>query len=288
MAGDPTPALTGRRRTRPTSIGCRNPWQPKPGRAPLTAAQAAVQTNRATSTRDTPLRVAKMFVEEIAARALHGAAQDHRVRERRALRPAHRDRTDRVALDVRAPPDADLRPGLSSACCLPPTARSSACPSTTASSTTSPRGCRSRKSWSSRSATTSWRRQQPRGLAVRISAVHMCKTHRGVRASHRSRMVNSAFYGEMAERPGPQERVPAGMHRARARDAELRQRTARSDRARGAHEPAYRLRHPRRGQTVAARIFRSTKTYDHNEGLSCCFRQWRAAIRIAGWCTAMP
>src|SRR4051795_6777609 len=49
MAGDPTPALTGRRRTRPTSIGCRNPWQPKPRRAPLIAAQAAVQTNRATS-----------------------------------------------------------------------------------------------------------------------------------------------------------------------------------------------------------------------------------------------
>ncbi|QCI67003.1 GTP cyclohydrolase I [Phreatobacter stygius] len=38
----------------------------------------------------------------------------------------------------------------------------------------------------------------PRGLAVRISAVHMCKTHRGVRASHASRMVNSTFYGEMA------------------------------------------------------------------------------------------
>ena len=37
----------------------------------------------------------------------------------------------------------------------------------------------------------------PRGLAVRISAVHMCKTHRGVRASHRGRMVTSAFYGEM-------------------------------------------------------------------------------------------
>src|SRR4051812_40016549 len=49
MDGDPTPALTGRRRTRPTSTGCRNPWQPKPGRAPLIAAQAAVQTNRATS-----------------------------------------------------------------------------------------------------------------------------------------------------------------------------------------------------------------------------------------------
>ena len=38
---------------------------------------------------------------------------------------------------------------------------------------------------------------KPRGLAVRISAVHMCKTHRGVRASAASRMVNSAFYGEM-------------------------------------------------------------------------------------------
>jgi 6-pyruvoyltetrahydropterin/6-carboxytetrahydropterin synthase len=25
-----------------------------------------------------------------------------------------------------------------------------------------------------------------------------------------------------------------------------------------------------------ADIYRSTKTYDHNEGLSCCFRQWRA------------
>src|SRR3954468_17268026 len=49
MAGDPTPALTGRRRTRPTPIGCRNPWQPKPGRAPLIAGQAAVQTNPGTS-----------------------------------------------------------------------------------------------------------------------------------------------------------------------------------------------------------------------------------------------
>ncbi len=38
---------------------------------------------------------------------------------------------------------------------------------------------------------------QPRGLAVRISAVHMCKTHRGVRASHNSRMVNTALYGEL-------------------------------------------------------------------------------------------
>jgi GTP cyclohydrolase I len=37
----------------------------------------------------------------------------------------------------------------------------------------------------------------PRGLAVRISAVHMCKTHRGVRASHQSRMVNTVLYGAM-------------------------------------------------------------------------------------------
>ena len=25
-------------------------------------------------------------------------------------------------------------------------------------------------------------------------------------------------------------------------------------------------------------VFRSTKTYDHSEGLSCCFRQWRADL----------
>jgi GTP cyclohydrolase IA len=39
---------------------------------------------------------------------------------------------------------------------------------------------------------------EPRGLAVRISAVHMCKSHRGVRAPRASRMVNSSFYGELA------------------------------------------------------------------------------------------
>jgi GTP cyclohydrolase IA len=38
----------------------------------------------------------------------------------------------------------------------------------------------------------------PRGLAVRISAVHMCKTQRGVRASHRSRMVNTYYWGVLA------------------------------------------------------------------------------------------
>jgi GTP cyclohydrolase I len=37
----------------------------------------------------------------------------------------------------------------------------------------------------------------PCGLAVRISAVHMCKTQRGVRASHRSRMINTYYWGEM-------------------------------------------------------------------------------------------
>lgn len=42
-------------------------------------------------------------------------------------------------------------------------------------------------------------RTAPRGVAVRISAVHMCKTHRGVRASHRSRMVTSAYFGAVAQ-----------------------------------------------------------------------------------------
>jgi GTP cyclohydrolase I len=39
----------------------------------------------------------------------------------------------------------------------------------------------------------------PRGLAVRISAVHMCRTHRGVRSSHDGRMISSAFFGELRE-----------------------------------------------------------------------------------------
>ena len=38
---------------------------------------------------------------------------------------------------------------------------------------------------------------RPRGLAVRISAVHLCKTHRGVQAGHRSRMVSTAWFGEL-------------------------------------------------------------------------------------------
>jgi GTP cyclohydrolase I len=40
---------------------------------------------------------------------------------------------------------------------------------------------------------------RPSGLAVRVSAVHMCKTHRGVRASRAGRMVNTALYGAMRE-----------------------------------------------------------------------------------------
>ena len=43
---------------------------------------------------------------------------------------------------------------------------------------------------------------KPRGLAVRVSAVHMCKTQRGVRASRRSRMVNTYYWGEMANDAG--------------------------------------------------------------------------------------
>jgi len=29
--------------------------------------------------------------------------------------------------------------------------------------------------------------------------------------------------------------------------------------------------------SARAELYRSTKSYDHSEGLSCCFRQWRAA-----------
>ncbi len=41
----------------------------------------------------------------------------------------------------------------------------------------------------------------PRGLAVRIKAVHMCKTHRGVKASHNSHMISSAYFGDMRTDP---------------------------------------------------------------------------------------
>jgi GTP cyclohydrolase I len=41
----------------------------------------------------------------------------------------------------------------------------------------------------------------PLGVAVRISAVHMCKTHRGVRANQRSRMITSAYFGVLEADP---------------------------------------------------------------------------------------
>lgn len=37
----------------------------------------------------------------------------------------------------------------------------------------------------------------PRGLAVRISAIHMCKTQRGVRADQGARMVSTIYRGDM-------------------------------------------------------------------------------------------
>ena len=44
-------------------------------------------------------------------------------------------------------------------------------------------------------------RTAPRGLAVRIKAVHMCKTHRGVLASHDSQMVSSFYFGDLRTDP---------------------------------------------------------------------------------------
>ena len=44
-------------------------------------------------------------------------------------------------------------------------------------------------------------RTAPRGLAVRISATHMCKTHRGVRATHQSRMVTFCYLGDFSADP---------------------------------------------------------------------------------------
>src|SRR4029078_13204985 len=44
-------------------------------------------------------------------------------------------------------------------------------------------------------------RTTPRGLAVRLRAVHMCKTHRGVLASHDTQMTRSAYYGVLKDDP---------------------------------------------------------------------------------------
>jgi GTP cyclohydrolase I len=43
-----------------------------------------------------------------------------------------------------------------------------------------------------------WENSAPHGLAVRISAVHLCRTHRGVRAGN-GRMVTSAYFGRFSE-----------------------------------------------------------------------------------------
>ncbi len=41
-----------------------------------------------------------------------------------------------------------------------------------------------------------YEKTQPQGVAVRISAVHMCKTHRGIKSSQASRMITTAYYGK--------------------------------------------------------------------------------------------
>lgn len=48
-------------------------------------------------------------------------------------------------------------------------------------------------------------RTAPRGLAVRLSAVHMCRTQRGVRGSQRGRMVTTSYYGAFADNPALKE-----------------------------------------------------------------------------------
>ncbi len=41
-----------------------------------------------------------------------------------------------------------------------------------------------------------------RGLAVRVSAVHMCRTQRGVRSGHDGRMVTTTYFGAAQHDPG--------------------------------------------------------------------------------------
>jgi 6-pyruvoyltetrahydropterin/6-carboxytetrahydropterin synthase len=42
------------------------------------------------------------------------------------------------------------------------------------------------------------------------------------------------------------------------------------------HSGAAELQRASRATAGPGELYRSTKTYDHSEGLSCCFRQWRA------------
>ncbi len=46
-----------------------------------------------------------------------------------------------------------------------------------------------------------WDRTSPHGLAVRISAAHLCRTHRGVLADPRSRMTTTAWLGAFEQDP---------------------------------------------------------------------------------------
>ena len=99
----------------------------------------------------------------------------------------------------------------------------------------------------------------PRGLAVRISAVHMCKTHRGVHA-RTSQMINSAYYGVLDDR----DLSPSSSRNVETSNV-------------GPIMTAFdKMQHARAQPSRTGVMYRSTKTYDHNEGLSCCFRQWRA------------
>ena len=54
---------------------------------------------------------------------------------------------------------------------------------------------------------------QPRGLAVRISAVHMCKTHRGVPREPCQPHGEQRLLRRAVDRPAAQGRVPEGMRR---------------------------------------------------------------------------
>jgi len=49
-----------------------------------------------------------------------------------------------------------------------------------------------------------WESTAPRGLAIRISAAHLCRTHRGIRASN-GRMVTNAYFGAFSTEPALKE-----------------------------------------------------------------------------------
>src|SRR3954468_5733153 len=73
MGAGPTRALTGGRRTKPTSTGCRRLRQPEPGRRSTYQAGEPVQTNRASSEHGSAhvhsgeIRALRDLVEELRA-----------------------------------------------------------------------------------------------------------------------------------------------------------------------------------------------------------------------------